>query len=83
MNTHTTQVYLEVDFFLFLKRCYMLLFKNQHYYLQWYILINMFSLMVFQGLNIFSKQNQEGVCPPHIYPLSVAKPLLLKEIWIR
>lgn len=38
--------------------------------------------MVFQGLNIFSKQNQEGVCPPHIYPLSVAKPLLLKEIWI-
>lgn len=44
----------------------MLLFKNQHYYLQWYILINMFSLMVFQGLNIFSKQNQEGVCPPHL-----------------
>lgn len=39
----------------------MLLFKNQHYYLQWYILINMFSLMVFQGFNIFSKQDQEGL----------------------
>lgn len=39
--------------------------------------------MVFEGWNIFSKQNKEGVCPPCFCPLNVAKPSLLKEIWIR
>lgn len=38
----------------------MLLFKNQTYYLQRYIAINMFSLMVFGSWNIFGKQQKGG-----------------------
>ena len=41
--------------------------------------------MVFEGWNIFSKQNKEGgggLCPPRFCQLNVAKPSFLKEIWI-
>lgn len=38
----------------------MLLFKNQTYYLQRYIAINMFPLMVFGSWNIFGKQQKGG-----------------------
>lgn len=43
----------------------------------------MFSLLVSEGWNIFSKQNKERLCPPRLCPLNVAKPSLLNEIWIR
>lgn len=39
--------------------------------------------MLFEGWNISSKQNKEGMWSPLFCPLYVAKPSLLKKIWIK
>lgn len=38
----------------------------------------MFSLMVFEGWNIYSKQNKEGAFPPHVLPTDRGQTLASK-----
>lgn len=43
----------------------------------------MFSLMVFEGRNIYSKQNKEGAFPPRVLLTDRGQTLASKGKWIR